>query len=85
MFFKNRNLTKQQRDMKDAVIQFIAKDKNMLKVSNRFLGEAFLCFQDIEACQNKSKLAKHICLPITHLSSEGKNLKVFRRLEKLKC
>lgn len=70
--------------MKDAVIQFIVKDKNKLKVSNRLLGEAFLCFQDIEEGQSKSKLAKQISLPITHLSSEGKNFKFLYKKEELK-
>lgn len=57
--------------MKDAVIRFVVKDRNLINQSN-YVGEAFLSFSDIEDCTNKpTKSSKHFALPLTLLSDEG--------------
>nr|CAD7408511.1 unnamed protein product [Timema cristinae] len=42
-----RHLTLEQRQMKDAMVQFVIKDQDFLGMRNEFIGETFMSFSDI--------------------------------------
>lgn len=63
-------LTKEQRNMKDAIIYFNIKDKYLIG-SNECLAEAYLSFKDIPDFVHKDKM-KQIHLTLTRLQSDGK-------------
>ncbi|XP_048485356.1 protein unc-13 homolog 4B isoform X3 [Plutella xylostella] len=58
-------LTHEQRATKDGLIQFVVKDKDMFSVSNTFMGEAYLHFDEIPATSAPLSSTPQVHLTLT--------------------
>lgn len=66
-------MSDEQRSMKEAIILFTVKDKDYFGMSNQYVADAYLMFEDIEDVTNDSGSIKQLHLNLSRPQNEGSN------------
>ncbi|KAF5278655.1 hypothetical protein FQA39_LY00697 [Lamprigera yunnana] len=65
------NLTPEQRNLRNGLVQFCVKDKDFLGMNNQFIGEAFVHFKDIPETHANIRTLSQIHLPLHRPSNHA--------------
>lgn len=76
-FVFNRNLTNEQRNMKDAIIMLSVKDKDYFGMSNQYVADGFVMFNEITDISQDSGSVKQMHLTLTRPQNDSEGNFVF--------